>query len=240
MSTHSGEAASGSNARILEAQISHNESIDLVPILFHGEDGISMNFEYKLYFLTQSKIKDVKDLIGQTALVKINPIDSTHPSSYFSGAINKAELIDSDSQDYQQYRLTLVPWLASLRKNRKTCRYNNASAKAIIESVLSAYSQVQYDMSQVSGGNKKRPVCIQYQESDLAFISRLMQQEGIFYYFAQSKDDHQLIFADQISAYGEYPRDPLVYDRFHLNDSEIQEWISEFKNTNTHPSQRLQ
>jgi type VI secretion system secreted protein VgrG len=97
------------------------------------------------------------------------------------------------------YRLVVHPWLWFATR-RTDCRiFNDMSVPAIVKQVLGMYGGVIDD--RLSGVHDPLKYCVQYRESDFDFVSRLMEQEGIYYYFAHENGKHSLTLADSTSAH---------------------------------------
>lgn len=98
------------------------------------------------------------------------------------------------------YKAELVPWLWFLDK-RTNCRvYQNLTVQQIIESILGemGFSDFRFSLSEE---HPELEYCVQYQESDFQFISRLIEHEGMFYFFEHQADKHILHISDNASTY---------------------------------------
>jgi type VI secretion system secreted protein VgrG len=111
------------------------------------------------------------------------------------------------------------------------CRiYTDASVPDIVQSVLkdAGYTDVKVDLG---GDYAKREYCVQYREDCLNFISRLMQQEGIYYYFTHDKTKHTMVLADGVSGHAAnegFVRVPYLHttDSVLRRESTITTWAS--------------
>lgn len=98
------------------------------------------------------------------------------------------------------YKAELVPWLWFLDK-RTNCRiFQNLTVQKIIESMFSELGFGDFSFSLIDV-HQPFEYCVQYQESDFHFISRLLEQEGLFYFFEHKEDKHILHIADNVSAF---------------------------------------
>ena len=101
------------------------------------------------------------------------------------------------------YEARLRPWLwyASLRTDCKV--FQHLTVPQIVKAVLSRYP---YPIqNKLSANYREWDYCVQYRESDLNFVSRLMEHEGIYYYFEHSKGEHTLVLCDDIGAHAPFP-----------------------------------
>src|SRR5262249_40563877 len=112
---------------------------------------------------------------------------------------------------YAHYHATLVPWLWFLTRT-SDCRVwvskedpgSGKTAPEILEDVFKAHEFNDYQIK-LSGSYKKREFCVQYRETAFNFVSRLMEEEGIYYFFEHENGKHTLILADSISAHKPVP-----------------------------------
>jgi type VI secretion system secreted protein VgrG len=125
------------------------------------------------------------------------------------------------------YRLLLRPWLWFATR-RSDCRiFNEMSVPDIVKNVLSIYGGIVVD--KLSDTHEIWKYCVQYRETDFDFVSRLMEQEGIYYYFSHQDGKHQLVLADSQSshtaqaAFGEFAF--RAFEQKHVVDKDyIGEW----------------
>lgn len=101
-----------------------------------------------------------------------------------------------DSEDSAHYQLVVRPWLAALAERSDLRIFQNQGVKDILQAVFSAAGFNDFDMSGLTGSYPAREYCVQFRETDLAFVSRLMEDEGIYYYFKHSADRHVMVLCD--------------------------------------------
>lgn len=147
--------------------------------------------------------------LGKPAVVSISEDDELQ--RYFHGLATEAEFTRESSNGFH-YRMVLRPWTYFLSHNRDFAIYQELDALDIIKSVLDEAGISDVDYDRLSKSRAKRTYCVQYGESDFAFISRLMEEEGIYYYFAHSKDRHVLMLCDGPSSHTEGQPETLVYN----------------------------
>ncbi|HWO14023.1 MAG TPA: type VI secretion system tip protein TssI/VgrG [Polyangiaceae bacterium] len=167
-----------------------------------GREALSEPFQFSVTLLS-----DQKDPIDQTkllgTLVKVTldqeytADDSIpeHPPRYFNGYVTQSRL-EGTFGGYRLYRVELRPWL-SLLGNTRDCRiFQNESVPEIVRKVFKERGFGGQCKLQL-GTYPKREYCVQYRESDLAFVSRLLEHEGIYYYFEFEADKHTLVLTDR-------------------------------------------
>ena len=97
-------------------------------------------------------------------------------------------------EEFNNYRAYIVPSLWALTLNKNTRVFQDMTVVDVIKSVLSNYNISPAD--DTSNTYTKMEYCTQYRETDFAFISRLMEQHGILYYFKHTQDDHTFTLQD--------------------------------------------
>jgi type VI secretion system secreted protein VgrG len=122
---------------------------------------------------------------------------------YFHGVLFEAEAVEQIGA-YMRYRLTLRPWLSLLSLGRNTRIFQQMTVKAIIDSVFSAAGFSNYQFKMTTAGLQTREYCVQFRESDFDFVSRLMEEEGIYYYFSHTQSSHTLVLCDDPSCHAPF------------------------------------
>lgn len=165
---------------------------------FNGEEQASKPFEFSIELV--SPLPDVRlaDFIGLPAVLSIG--DKGPEPRVVHGFVRQMELLHN-SLSYTHYRAVIVPRLWFLGRTRNFRIFQENSILAIIDQVLQAQGfapeeTYAFKLFQPEERYKAREYCVQYGESDLHFISRLCEEEGIFYYFEHSPEGHKLVFAD--------------------------------------------
>jgi type VI secretion system secreted protein VgrG len=165
---------------------------ELAVMAFTAREEISSPFQVDLTLASEDDIK-FDAVISKEALLTIsgNGVDR-----YFHGIIN--EFMQSGNQGrFHLYQATMVPslWLLSLEQD---CRiFQNKSVQDIVKQILEE-AGITSDRFEFRLQNPPQPreYCVQYRETDFNFISRLLEEEGIFYFFEHGKDKHLLVFGD--------------------------------------------
>jgi type VI secretion system secreted protein VgrG len=159
-------------------------------------------------------------LIGQRAYVRVQAKDEKH--RFFHGIVRRLAFAGRDEY-FHYYQLELVPfvWRCSQVAN---CRiFQNKSIPEIIEAVLGEYG-AKFE-NKTSGRHKPWDYCVQYRESDFNFLSRLMEQEGIFYFFKQGEEFETMIFGNQNSVNESCPLGSDLQYRWRLNVEDRREQV---------------
>jgi type VI secretion system secreted protein VgrG len=173
-------------------------------------EALSTPFLITLEIISELGEIDLLPHLGKPASVSIS--QDQELLRHFHGLATEAEFTTETSSGFH-YRLVLRPWTYFLSHNRDFAIYQEQDVVEIIKHVLdeAGVSDVDYTWLQVKS-RAKRTYCVQYDESDFAFISRLMEEEGIYYYFKHSGDRHVLVLCDSPSSHSEGHPATLIYN----------------------------
>ena len=168
-----------------------------------ANEGISRLYRYHIEaWGDPTKPVVLHKLLRQPVCVELRLTDDK--SRYFHGIVTKITKIqpDGDSGMYLSgYNLVVEPSIAVLMR-REQCRiFQQKSVPDILKEVLANF-EVKY---QLTGAYDPREYCVQYRESDFNFISRICEDEGIFYFFEQSEEGCKLVLADSSQPHPELP-----------------------------------
>lgn len=168
-----------------------------------GEEALSVPFSFGVEAFSQDSPVDMVQLIGRPAVVSMR--SGRSDDRHFHGYIATATYLGMEFATRRyRYRMVLVPWLWFLSK-RADCRiFQNKTVPQIAEEIFKELGFSDYKL-QLIGTAKPRPYCVQYRETDLDFLSRLFEEEGIFYFFTHEKDRHVLVLGDTPAAHPPLP-----------------------------------
>lgn len=200
----------------------------LVAIRFDGAEGLSELFEFRIEALSQQANVDFDRALGQNCAMTFKSF--ADPDRLFNGVLVEAQGLGSQAGLYL-YRLTLRPWLWLLSRTSDCRIFENQTAIDIIKKVFSDRGFSDYRVA-TTGSFPKLEYCVQYRETDLAFVSRLMEQHGIYYFFEYAKDKHTLVLADAKSSHKPVPGHasmPFIADERQLrrDQEHIFKWAPE-------------
>lgn len=174
----------------------------LLPERLTGVEGISELFDYQLDLLAEPTTSITPtSIVGKKVCVAIQADDSG-TARYINGIVASFEMGNAD-QELNFYRARIVPSLWVLTLNKNTRVFQNMTVVDVIQNVLSTYSIS--PTNNTSATYQKLEYCTQYRETDFHFISRLMEQNGIFYYFMHTANDHTLVLQDTSSKLSDCP-----------------------------------
>lgn len=194
--------------------------------LFSNEK-ISTLFSCKLTMITEKHDVTKEILLGENITVEIgvqDPFSGKEHKRQFNGII---ESVDFEVKDLLYYELHLVPKLKFLNKT-KHCRVfqkNNQNVLDVVEKILNRH-KIAYKIDPNLKNREQFTAinCIQYHETDFAFIERLLQVSGLFYFFKHDNNQHTMIISNQISSY-----DDLSLTVNHYSQQQFGQSILEMK-----------
>ncbi|WP_213806550.1 type VI secretion system tip protein TssI/VgrG [Granulicella sp. dw_53] len=166
---------------------------------FKGREAISLLTELTLDLLSlPERPIDPPSLIGKRITLGIN--HGNDPPRYFNGIVRSLELVSHDAQLEANekvvlvYKAEVVPSLWLLTLNTQTRVFQNKTVIEIAKVVLGSYSITPVDNTKAT--YQPLDYCTQYRESDYSFLTRLLEQHGIFFFFTHTQNDHILVLAD--------------------------------------------
>ena len=109
----------------------------------------------------------------------------------------------------ERHQVLLRPWLWWLTLASNNRVFQNLATSDIVTQVFDQHGFSDYQL-QLSGSYQPREYCVQYGESDLAFVSRLLEEDGIFWFFTHAAGKHTLVLADSNDAFPPIPNGPQV------------------------------
>jgi type VI secretion system secreted protein VgrG len=199
-------------------------------LLFHrmtASEQLGRLFEFELDLLSDEPDIGFDGILGQNVTVRL-----TLPGErerYFNGYVTRFRQ-EGTLDNYNAYRATLAPWLWFLTRTADCRIFQGQTVPDIIKRVFKDHGFSDYEQA-LSRAYRTWDYCVQYRETDFNFVSRLMEQEGIYYYFKHKKDKHILVLADSASAHAPFagyenlpfypPDSSLRRERDHIYDWQI-------------------
>ena len=175
---------------------------------FSLQEQLGRLFQIETELLSEKLDLSFDALVGTKATIRLaTPSGDTR---FFHGYISRFVQTGNDGS-FATYRATLVPWLWFLTRSADCRIFQNKKAPEIIEQIFKDLGFSDYKLK-LSATYRVWEYCVQYRETDFNFVSRLMEQEGIYYYFEHIEGVHTLILIDALAAHDPYPGyEKLVY-----------------------------
>lgn len=165
----------------------------LYSMTIHEEVGRLFSIEAELI----SKQEDIsfEDLLGKSVTVRLNLLDGS--PRFFNGHVTRFSQSDQRNAFGGVYHATIQPWLWFLTRTANCRIFQSMTVPEIIKDVCSGHPLE----DKLTRNYRTWEYCVQYRETDFNFVSRLMEQEGIYYFFEHDNGLHTLILADDYSAH---------------------------------------
>ena len=158
-------------------------------------------FHFELDLLSENNSIKFQDLLGQKMTVRLELAPGQ--MRYFNGHVSGFSQTGSVG-DLYAYHATLRPWLWFLTRTADCRIFQEKTIPKIIKEVFGGHGFTDYDEA-LSGSYQPWEYCVQYRETDFNFVSRLMEQQGIYYYFKHEKNKHTLVLSDSVSSHQPFP-----------------------------------
>ena len=201
---------------------------DLGVVSFKANEAMSELFSVRLDLASEDRDLAIEEIVGRPGVLRI-----LHPDSdldrYFNGIVSRFEFV-GEGVRFARYECELVPfiWLLGLRHK---CRiFQDMSVPDIVKKVFED-ADVPSDTYRfaLTKEYKPREYCVQYRETELNFIRRLLEEEGIFFFFEHTELKHVMVIGDAPSAHVPIPGDFEVIFRGPSEMVQAEEFVSHFR-----------
>lgn len=181
---------------------------------------------------TKSDIK-IETVLGKPMGVEVE-LTNEAGVRHFHGIVTRFGCTGSTGHagQYFTYEAVIHPWLWLLKKSANCRIFQDMSVLDIVKKVCSVYGGVvALEIAGLAGEYKALAYCVQYRETDFDFVSRLLEDAGIYYYFKHTKERHTMVLADSSDTHQPIPG----YDALKLSagaqrggliDESVSHWIS--------------
>lgn len=195
---------------------------------FHGEEMVSALFKFTIDCVGKpTEVFDFDKLLGKAVGVKLFAPDGSSVVRNFHGHVRSITQGESD-QDNTHYSLEIVPQVWMLTKSAQSRIFQQVTVTAILKDVLTGFDiRVDADDSKL----KPRDYCVQYRETDWNFVSRLMEEEGMFYFFEFGDNTHKLVITSPGKAKDVPHNANIIYKNVQHAAAQNQEFIYQFDKT---------
>ena len=160
---------------------------------FSGEEEISRLFRFHLDLVSEEATIPPKSIVGKKVTVRVLHADGS-TERYFNGFLSRFSQLPSGGR-YSYYRAEMVPWPWFLTLTADCRIFQQKTVPDIIQQVFGDFGFSDFSLEN-QGQHKARDFCVQYRETAFDFVARLMEEEGIFFFFKHEKTKHTLVMAD--------------------------------------------
>jgi len=198
---------------------------ELLMVSMSGTETMSRLFEYELEMASEDSSIKIPDILGKNVTITMDMGDGAE--RHFNGVVSHFSQSGSSGR-FTRYQASVKPWLWFLTRTADCRIFQEMTVPDIIKQVLQEHGYSGDLEDKMTGSYRTWTYCVQYRESDFNYLSRLMEQEGIYYYFSHDKGSHKLVLADSysghstVSNYAEIPfyADPqgATRERDHISE----------------------
>ncbi len=160
---------------------------------FSGREGISQPFHFIVQLLSENHSIAFKDIIGKQVTISIQ--HAGDDKRHWNGFVSRFSCVGGDNR-FSYYRAEIVPWLWFLTRTADCQIFQQKTIPEIVKKVFQDHGFQDFQ-DRTQGSYPQREYVVQYRETAFNFVSRLMEECGIFYFFEHSGNTHKLVFADK-------------------------------------------
>jgi type VI secretion system secreted protein VgrG len=195
-----------------------------------GGDELGRLFSYELQLTSRDPDIDLNQLLGKPLSLSLEL--GTFSQRHFHGIVAHCSQ-SVDVGQFASYQVTLRPWLWLLTRTSDCRIFQNQTIPQIIKQVFRDLGFSDFEDA-LSRPYREWEYCVQYRETTFDFVSRLMEQEGIYYFFRHEQDRHVMVLADAYAAHHSAPGyesvpfyhpDGQHRERDHINDWHLAQQI---------------
>jgi len=165
-----------------------------------GAERLGRPFQFELVLASEGHELDYKKIIGQNVTVFVDKGDKE--PRFFNGYVSRFAQTKFE-RDLAEYHATVVPWLWFLTRSSDCRIFQNQTIPEILKQVFvdHGFSDI---IDRLHGSYRKWDYCVQYRETAYDFVSRLMEEEGIYYYFKHEAEKHSMVLCDSPASHKQF------------------------------------
>jgi type VI secretion system secreted protein VgrG len=166
----------------------------------HASEGLGMLFVYELEVVSDSARLAANEVLGEPLTVSVMIEEELR---HYAGIVTSLQSLGMQGENFV-YRLVLRPWLWLLSRTTNCRIFQEKTVVDIIKQVFRDRGFSDFE-ERLTASYEPRPYVVQYRETDLNFVCRLMEDEGIYFYFGHEASKHVLVLCDSLSAHEPTP-----------------------------------
>lgn len=170
----------------------------LVVSRFTGKEEVSRLFRFELDLRSEHSSLSARDLVGKNVTVSMRDLDGS--DRHFNGFINRFSYHGTDDRS-TRYSAEMVPWTWFLTQSSDCLIFQGKTVPEIVEEVFLKHGFTAFEIQNLKEEHRPWEYCVQYRETAFNFVSRLMEHEGIFYFFRHEQGRHVMVLGDQNAAF---------------------------------------
>ncbi len=188
-------------AFILNTPLGEENEGGLLFYRMHAVEGLSQVSRFELECLSTTGDISPDDVLAQNVHVKMTMPDES--KRFFAGYVTRFAQAGKLGK-YHIYRATVHSWMWFLTRTADCRIFQEMSVPDIVKQVFGDHATADFE-DRLSGSYQPREYCVQYRETDFNFVCRLLEEEGIYYYFEHDGSQNKLVLADGLSAHSPFP-----------------------------------
>ena len=173
----------------------------------HAREELSRVGECRLDLLSLKSDIKLDDILGKSVTIKLALQDDS--TRYFNGFVTRFSAGGSYGR-YRLYYATVHPWLWFLSRTADCRIFQDKTVPEIVKIVLGEHPTNSFKES-LTGSYAKWDYCVQYRETDLNFVCRLLEQEGIYFYFTHADGKHTMVLTDSYSGHKAFQKKAVPF-----------------------------
>jgi type VI secretion system secreted protein VgrG len=173
----------------------------------HGREELSRVSEYQVDLLSLKNDININNILGKNVTIKLALQDDS--IRHFNGYVTRFSQGGMHGR-YRRYYATVRPWLWFLSRTSDSRIFQEMSVPDIVKKVFADHPTAMVN-DQLTGSYAQWTYCVQYRETDLNFVCRLMEQEGIYFFFTHGDGQHTLVMTDSYSGHEACQGDPIPF-----------------------------
>ncbi|MEW8507101.1 MAG: type VI secretion system tip protein TssI/VgrG [Candidatus Thiodiazotropha sp.] len=170
---------------------------ELLILKMEAREELGRLYEFTVDLLSDNESISPDDLLGKKMTVEMDMVNTT--KRYFDGYVSRFTQVGHLAY-FAHYRATLRPWFWLLTQTSDCRIFQYKTVPDIVKEVFGENGFSDFE-ERLSGSYREWEYCVQYRETDFNFISRLLEQEGIYYFFKHEAGKHTLILCDDYSSH---------------------------------------
>src|SRR6266516_1040927 len=168
---------------------------------FSGHEAISQLFRFSADLLSENPSISFKNIVGKQVTLQVH--HSGDDKRHWNGFVSRFACVGGDNR-FSHYRAEIVPWLWFLTRTADCQIFQQKTIPEIVKKVFQDHGFQDFQDS-TQGSYPQREYVVQYRETAFNFVSRLMEECGIFYFFEHDQNTHKLMLADKPQDHKSWP-----------------------------------
>ena len=188
--------------RMMSLSSPFDDDVLLLQSLIYEEE-LGRPFKLTLEMRSIRQDLDVNKILGQSVTVTIKMPNGS--LRYLNGIVRKfSQTVFDSPEGLSSYQAEVVPWISMLQLTSNCQAYQNKNIPQILTEVFQSFNFSDYTFN-LTKNYVPREFCVQYRETTLDFVARLLEFSNIYFYFVHEDGNHQIVFCDSRASYLTFP-----------------------------------